>query len=182
MDYSGKNKKGGFDVGLFGFLFGGSKKKKLLEMQRIVLKDSPGHLIMSEAQLKRAAMQQAQNDLRIIKDCISLISKTEKPDVFFSRLDLLEIHSKHLMELEPYISFSGASPKDAYKEIVTKKDECIRQFLVRYCTSVKIKADAMKTEKGKTNKYIKSYENLQPYFSCLSDRNKEYVSKMLNKK
>ena len=169
-------------MGLFGFLFGGIKNNNLLELQKLVLKDSPGHLVMSEAQLKRAAKQQAQNDLRIIKDCISLVSKTEKPDVFFSRLDLLEKHSKHLMKLEPYVSFSGASPKDAYKEIVTKKDECIRQFLVRYCTSVKIKANAMKTDKGKTNKYMKSYENLQPYFKYLSTGNMAYVSKMIDKK
>ena len=169
-------------MGLFGFLFGGSKNNNLLELQNLVLKDSPGHLVMSEAQLKREAKQQAQNDLRIIKDCISLVSKTEKPDVFFSRLDLLEKHSKHLMKLEPYVSFSGASPKDAYKEIVNKKDECIRKFLVRYCTTVKIKADDMKTEKGKTNKYMKSYEKLQPYFKYLSIGNMAYVSKMLDKK
>lgn len=169
-------------MGLFGFLSEGKKKNDLLELQKLVMKDSPGHLVMSEAQLMRAAKQQAQNELRIIKDCISLVSKTEKPDVFFSRLDLLEQHSKRIIKFEPYVSFSGGSPRAAFNEVINKKDECIRQFLVRYCSSVRIKAKNMKTDKGRENKYQKSYENIKPYFKYLSKKNMEYVEKMLYQK
>lgn len=166
-------------MGLFSFLFGGNKKKKnLLALQRLVMKDSPNRLVMSEKQLNSAAIRLAKNDLRIIKDCISLVSNTDKPSVFFSRLDLLEKTSHHLMLLEPHVSFSG-SPTAAYREVIRKKDECTHDFLERYCNVVCIKANGMKTEKGKRNKYQKSFTDLEPYFDKINLSNMTYVKKML---
>ena len=81
--------------------------------------------------------------------------------------------NKYANDLAELVLTSKQNKLNILKEISSVK---------KSIADLKIKADAMKTEKGKTNKYIKSYENIQPYFSCLSDRNKEYVSKMLNKK
>lgn len=72
-------------VGLFG-----KSKKELLLWQNLIICGSPNKLVMSEKQLKLATEQQATNDLRIIQDCIKIISDTVKPDIFFSRLDLLK--------------------------------------------------------------------------------------------
>lgn len=157
-------------MGLFDFL-GFGKKAKLLELQKIVLVDSPNRLIMSESQLMKTAIQQAQNDMRIIKDSLSLVSTTTKPDVFFSRLDTLLNTSRHLMSFEPYISFKG-SPSAAYREAATKKDECVRQFILRYSVAVNDKASSMKTEKGKKNQYQKFYDSMTPYYGELSTDNK----------
>jgi len=166
-------------MGLFSFLFGGNRKEReLLSLQKLVMKDSPNRLVMSERQLNSAATRLAKNDLRIVKDCISLISSTDKPSVFFSRLDLLEKTGKHLTLLEPHVSFS-VSPSAAYREVIRKKEECIYSFLERYCNAVRIKANGMKTEKGKLNKYQKSYTDLEPYFNKISISNMAYIKKML---
>ena len=152
------------------------KNAKLLELQRIVLVDSPDRLIMSESQLMKAAIERAQNDMRIIKDCSSLVSSTTKPDVFFGRLDLLIKTSRHLMLFEPYISFTG-SPAAAYNEAINKKDECVRQFITRYSATVREKADSMKTEKGKGNQYQKYYDSMKPHYGGMSADNKRYFER-----
>lgn len=163
-------------MGLFDFLFGRSKKTEyLLSMQKVVIENSPDRLVLTEKQLYAAAQEQAQNDLRIINDSLAIISKTTKPDVFFSRLELIQRHSGHLMLLEPYVDFSGASPAAAYHEFVTKKSEAIMIFLRRYYTAVHEKAQGMKTEKGKANQYIKFYDSLQEYYPVMSKENIEYI-------
>nr|DAI29635.1 MAG TPA: hypothetical protein [Caudoviricetes sp.] len=160
--------KEAISVGLLRLLFGPSgKEKELLCLQRLVMKDSPNKLIMSEKQLKSTARRQASNYLRIAKDCTAIVSDTIRPDVFFPRLELLKETSKHLADLEPYISFSGASPSAAYREVLRKENECIALFIERYLHSACAKARTMKTEKGKMNQYIKAYDGLKSYFHLL---------------
>ena len=48
---------------LLGSLFGGNKKQRLLDWQKIVMENSPDRLVMSEQQLRQVSIQQAQNDL-----------------------------------------------------------------------------------------------------------------------
>ena len=52
------------------------------------MQDSCNKLVMTgKKQLKQATEQQASNDLRIIQDCIRIISENSKnPDIFFSRI------------------------------------------------------------------------------------------------
>ena len=167
-------------MGLFDFLFGSSKKKEyLLAMQKIVMENSPDRLVMTERQLYASAQQQAENDLRIINDSLAIISKTLKPDVFFSRLEMLQRHSGHLMLMEPYVEFSGASPAAAYHEFVTKKGEAIMIFLQRYYTAVHEKAESMKTEKGKANQYIRFHDSLQEFYPVMTKENIEYIKKCM---
>ena len=163
-------------MGLFDVLFGGSsKKQRLLEWQNIVMAQKSDRLVMSEQQLRQASVQQAQNDLRIMNDCKNLVSTTVKPDVFFGRLNLMVEKGEHLQKLEKYISFSGASPTAALNEIKQSYQEAVKQFLVRYFSDTFDKAEAMKTEKGKQNKYIKFYESLQEYYCYMNASNREYV-------
>lgn len=162
-------------MGLLDSLFGGNKKQRLLDWQKTVMDNSPDRLVMSEQQLRQVSIQQAQNDLRIMNDCKNLVSATVKPDVFFARLNLLVERGEHLQRLEQYISFSGASPTAALNEIKQNYQEAVRQFLIRYFSDTFDKAEAMKTEKGKRNKYIKFYESLQEYYCYMSDSNREYV-------
>ena len=163
-------------MGLLDVLFGGnSKKQRLLEWQNIVRAQKSDRLVMSEQQLRQVSVQQAQNDLRIMNDCKNLVSTTVKPDVFFGRLNLMVEKGEHLQQLEKYISFSGASPTAALNEIKQNYQEAVKQFLVRYFSDTFEKAEAMKTEKGKQNKYIKFYESLQEYYCYMNASNREYV-------
>ncbi len=153
----------------------GKKREHLLEWQRIVTHDSGNQLFMTESQLREISNQQASNDLRIVNDCTRILSETVKPDVFFSRLDVLKQASRRLMELEPYIKFTGVSPTVAYNELNKQEQTIIYQFIGRYFTSVYDKAESMKTERGKKNQYEKFFDSLQPYFDRMDQHNKNYV-------
>lgn len=152
-----------------------ARQEYLLSWQKMVLSDSPNKLIMTEQQLKSITEQQAENDLRIIRDCIELVAKTTKPDVFFLRLNLLVEKANHLISLEKYTTFSGASPTAAFYDAVEDYQESISQFLVRYFSETFDKAEAMKTEKGRIGKYQKFYDSLQEYYCYMNDKNIDYV-------
>lgn len=147
----------------------------LLEWQNAVVEGSQNKLICSEHQLQQITTQQAENDLRIIHDCVQLTQSTLDPDVFFMRLDLLVEKSEHLCTLEKYISFSGASPKDAYNQVIEQRQEAIKQFLIRYATDCFDKAEALKTAKGKLGRYQKFYDSLQPYYEIMDTDNIDYI-------
>lgn len=165
--------EGGVIVGLFGLF--GKKKADLLELQKLVLKDSPNKLILSEKQLKSMAAQAAARDLEIINDCVRIIGSTKKPDVFFTRLALLIKKADDLRTFEKHIRFSGASPSLAYGEIFADMQECIGQFLVRYFMDIFDQASNAKTVKGKLAKYQKFYDSLQPYYDQMNKENIDYI-------
>ena len=161
-------------MGLFN-LFGSKQKEDLLELQRLVLVDSPNKLIMSEKQLKATAAQTAARDLEIIQDCLRLIENTTNPDTFFSRLSLLAEKADRLRSFEKYIKFSGASPSAAYGEYWEKRQECIKQFLFRCYSDACHKAESAKTAKGKISKFQKYMDTLQPYYDQMDDANISFI-------
>jgi len=166
------------DVGLFTF---GKKKEYLLNWQKVVLSDSPDKLIMTEKQLKEATEQQAKNDLRIINDSRTILETTVNPDTFFSRLNLLKDKAKHLVCLEPYMQFTGASPTVALNEVINTEQEAIYNFIIRYFGDVFDKAQKLKTDAGKCKRYQVFYDSLAPYFDKMDERNKKYVEYCANK-
>lgn len=151
----------------------------LLQWQKVIVTDSPEHLIMTEQQLQDATEQQVNNDIRIIQDSIKLLSETVNPDVFFSRLDLLKSTANHLQQLEPYIDFN-VSPSQAFNEIVEDEQESIHQFVIRYYNSVKSYADTLKTDKGKANQYQKFYDTLMNYKDIMNEENIDYIEYKYN--
>lgn len=150
-------------------------QERLLRWQRLVMQDSTGKLVASEQQLKAITLQQMQNDLRIVKDCLKLVNSTLKPDVFFMRLNLMIEKSKHLVNLEEYVTFPDASFAAAYNDAVNDYHKAINQFLIRYFSDTFDKAEAMKTEKGRIGKYQKFYDSLQEYYCYMNDENIDYI-------
>lgn len=166
-------------MGFFG-LFNKKKKAKLLELQFLVVRDSPDRLIMSESQLMTIAIQQAENDIRILRDCMHILETTLKPDVFFARLKLMEETAEHLVRFEPYVPFSGASPYAAYEEFSANKHICVNMFITRYFSCVCEKADSMKTERGRNNQYLKFIDSFAAYPFYINDENKNYIDSLYN--
>lgn len=153
----------------------------LLQWQKVIVTDSPEHLIMTKQQLQDATKQQANNDIKIIQDSIKLISDTVKPDVFFSRLDLLKNTANHLQQLEPYININfSVSPTQAFDEVLKVEQEVIYQFIIRYYNSVKTYADTLKTDKGKANQYQKFYDILMNYSDIMNEENIKYIEYKYN--
>jgi len=165
--------EGGVIMGLLDMF--GKGKAELLELQKIVLDNSPDELILSKKKLIELARIHAENSLRIVHDCNNILQNTTKPDVFFERFQLMILHSSNLVILEKYIPFSGASPTDAFHVLMSEKQECINQFLIRYFCAVFDKAEKMKTDKGKLNQYQKFYDSLVPYFDEMDADNIDYV-------
>lgn len=161
-------------MGLFD-LFGANKKEGLLELQKLVLANSPNKLIMSEKQLKGMATEAAARDLEIIQDCIRIVGTTTKPDTFFSRLALLIDKADNLRKYEKFISFKGATPSEAYGQLWEDHQESIHQFLIRYFSDIFDQAEKLKTNKGKLNKYQKFYDSLQPYYNQMNAENIDYI-------
>lgn len=160
-------------MGLFDIF--GKKKAELLELQKIVLDNSPDQLVLSEKQLIELAKIHAQNSLRIVQDCSKILQSTVKPDVFFERFQLLILHSSNMAILEKYVPFRGASPMAAFNVLMAEKQQCINQFLIRYFCSVFDKAETLKTDKGKFNQYKKFYDSLLPYYDEMDADNIDYI-------
>lgn len=160
-------------MGLFDIF--GNKKAELLDLQKLVIENSPDKLIMSGTKLKELARQAAARDLEIMQDCIRIIEKTKKPEVFFPRLDLLVAKTARLQEFERYVRFSGASPSEAFRKLCSDYQECVHEFLVRYFCDIFDKAEKLKTDKGKFNKYKLFYDSLQPYYGQMNEENIDYV-------
>lgn len=151
------------------------KDADLLELQKLLMEDSPEELVLSEGQLRAMADERARNSHRIMTDSASILQTTTNPEVFFDRLRLFETHGRTLVSLEKYVSFSGASPTEIYNTLIKEKQEIIKDFLVRYFSKVLDKADSLKTQKGKSNQYQKFYDSLTPYFSDMDSENINYI-------
>ena len=156
-------------------IFSGKKKEELIELQKLVVEDSPDRLIMSEKQLKNIAADNVNRDLEIIQDCIRILGSTTKPDTFFSRLALLIDKADNLRKYEKHLKFKGTLPSEAYGQLWEDHQECIHQFLVRYFSDTFDKAEKMKTEKGKFNKYKSFFDSLQPYYDQMNAYNIDYI-------
>lgn len=160
-------------------VFGGSSKKTAyyIEWQNKLLAEPIPTLVMDKKTLMTQTEGAVESDLSIIHDCMRIIESTTKPDVFFSRLQLLEEKCKHMVLFEQYISFESAKPSDALNEFYEKKQVCISDFIDRYYASVLEKSETLKTEKGKANQFAKFYDSLQPYINYMDERNIDNVKR-----
>lgn len=111
----------------------------------------------------------------ILADCKDLINKTDNPSTFFSRYDLLIEHLQAMAEFEPYIQFYGYQPKESIEYYLNQKNRYTNKMIDRRYNKALIKADSLKTEKGKKNQFIKAYEELKEFSSSLSPDNLKYL-------
>lgn len=156
-------------------MFFNSKKQELLEWQNAVLAKPLPKLVLKEAELKKITDQKVFNNVRIIADSRKIVLETKNPDTFFERLSLLDEMSMELLNIEKYITLSGASPRELRQEFCDQRQEAIKQFLVRYFCSVLDKVEKLKTDKSKLNNYQKFYDSLQPYYKEMDVNNIDYV-------
>ena len=128
---------------------------------------------ISKEELQMKQMQ-AQNSLRIVQDCIKLVSETKNPDVFFSRYEILIQHSLNLVSLQPYVTFTGASIVDAYQEALDQRQTATKEFLIRYWSDTLSKMDHLKTEAAKKRKLQTFYDSLERHKVYMNEENIDY--------
>lgn len=163
-------------------MFGFGKKKKekearLLELQNILLADKYDKLITTEKNLMQFANDKIAQNNRISTDSSKLVQNTVKPDVFFSRMELLEVKTMELVVLEDYISFADPKPSQVLEVFRKEKSMVTDQFLTRYFNSVLDKIETLKTDSAKNKNIQKCYDTLEPYFDRMSENNVLYVEK-----
>lgn len=156
-------------------LFSITHNQKLLKLQKLLVVNSPNKLIYTEKQLLNMASNSAQRELQIINESADLVNHTVNPDVFFSRLELIKERLNYLIALQPYIKFKGKTPSHELSKIKNMEQEQIKLFLTRYFENTIEKANDMKTEKGKKNKYKKFYDSLQKYYSYMNQENTAFI-------
>lgn len=162
-------------MGLFIGLFKAFKRANLLNLQKLVVQNSPDELIYSEAQLLKMTNSIVNRETKIAYDCEHLIDTTIKPKVFFERFDLLYFTLFYLGKFEPYIKFEQYIPSKRINTLDIESTQIIDSFLKRYVASIDEAANNMKTAKGKMNKYQKFYDSLQPYYYALNDEHKQFI-------
>ena len=118
----------------------------------------------------------------ILDDCKELVYKTDNPNTFFSRYDLLIEHLKAMVEFEPYVQFYGYQPQESLDYYLGHKDYYAKKLIDRRYNKALIKADNLKTEKGRKNQFTKAYEELKAFSSSFSPDNNKYIENKFKNK
>lgn len=120
---------------------------------------------------KKEAEFYGENMLRIASDCANLVNTTKNPRVFFERYSLLIDKLENLSKLEKFNCFTGKLPSNNLKEILSKREFTINDFLNRYCEDVLNKIGNLKTISSKKKKVDNFFNSLKQYEVYMADNN-----------
>lgn len=110
-----------------------------------------------------------QRDLDLINESAAIMEKTSNPETFFSRYDFYMEKLALMAERESTgvrgVKFGGESFILKFKKMSSGKlrIETINNFIDRMWADTCQKAEKLKTDKGKQNRYQKFYSDLQQY-------------------
>lgn len=114
----------------------------------------------SRAQIPNAVLERKY---QIIDDCMTLIHSTNNAEIFFARYELLLKTLAEIGDMEVYDTWQLAMQQN------------IKSFIIRCYNAALVRADSMKTEKGKHNQFLKAYETIEKYRSSLSDETAAFL-------
>ena len=106
----------------------------------------------------------------IIRDCLYLIENTADPDVFFMRYDLL---------IDTLKKSGNLADASHYAGVIKYKT---KDFIIRTYNDALIKADALKTDRGKANQFIKKYDALSKYYDRMDPENISFAEEKYSSK
>lgn len=136
---------------------------------------------LSKSEVKKLhsyALINVKRHQEILQDCMDLIETTNTVDVYFSRYDLLV---KTLEECALYrILFHDYpyNPDEALRKAYQSRSASIMLFIRRSHEYMKQKALSLKTEKGRTNRYIKYYNELISHLDTSDHEVMDYVTQL----
>ena len=105
-----------------------------------------------------------QNCLRISKDCAELINTTKKPNIFFTRYNLLISIINELITVEKKYKLKNPKPSEIKKDLMRKEPYTIDNFIDRYYQNTILKVNSLKTVKAKENSTKKFLADIQDYY------------------
>lgn len=118
----------------------------------------------------------AANSLRICKESIKIVYETTNPDTFFSRYDIILKETANIETFSDRFNFGDTSPQAMRQEVVNGKQKYIRDMIDRYWNETYAKAQTLKTDNGKKNRYQKFYDALEQYKDEMNDDNVRYYN------
>ncbi len=125
-----------------------------------------------------------QRDLDIVNDCAELMENTVNPETFFSRYDLYMEKLAILAEAQAShkVKVKGDNIIHKYEQMKAyeKRVEIINSFIDRMWADTCQKADKLKTEKGKENRFNKFVETLSSYNECMPDQCVEHYNNLFS--
>lgn len=151
-----------------------ARKDFLLEWQNLISEPSD-KLYMNEKQLRDFSAVLGNRNIQILNNCANLMQTTTNIDIFFSRYDSYMEALNFLSKLERFVKMEGDSPTEKMREISDQYDSLVMEFIDRYWEDTKQKAELLKTEKGRINRYKKFQESFEQYRSRLSKRVLDYL-------
>ena len=120
---------------------------------------------------KKEADFMAEQWIKIAKESADLVNNTKKPDVFFKRYDLLVKELQNLSKVQHLISYQGIAPSENLRNILSKRELTINNFIVRYYEDTISSINKLKTFQTKRNKADSFFKNLKAYDNLMLDNN-----------
>lgn len=129
-----------------------------------------------ESSAKKAnAKMLAPQYMKIINDCSRIVAETKKPDVFFSRYDLLLETLSKFAQIEEIAPISSGSPSAELVRLSGLREEATNDFIKRYARETREKAYELTTERGKRNKAEAFKKILMEYEEKMTKNNMETI-------
>lgn len=120
----------------------------------------------TERELSDLEIESINMRVNQIIDTYNILNSTLKPDVFFGRLGFLFDTLLALQQYERYGIFTENSPSKRIRDIECGLEDRVHDFINRYMTNAWKKSAAMKTQKGKEDKYEDFVIKLIAAFDC----------------
>ena len=147
--------------------------------------ERPAESVIREKQklaedIRVQARFQAQQYLKIVNDCATLVNTTVNPDVFFKRYHLMLENLESLAGLECTGIFDNSPelPSDTFLRVEAQFDAATIDFLDRSFDNAKAKADTLKTEKGKLNSINRYFDDMENFIIYMNGEGLEYLDKL----
>lgn len=156
-------------------------KMDMLQLQNLVL---PGQskLIMSLSDLKRHSENIISRYSDIVDDCKYLISTTDNPETFFPRYKLMLDTLYSLKAFEPFFYFEGYMPSQQLDYDISIKQIRIQDLTKRLYNKTLIKADSLKTVRGRQNQFIRAFDSLMNYKNEMTNDTIIYIKEIFGTK
>lgn len=118
----------------------------------------------------------AANSLRICRESIKIVYETTNPDTFFSRYEIILKEAANIEKFSNKFNFGDLSPQTMRQEVINGKQKYTRDMIDRYWIETYAKAQTLKTDNGKKNRYQKFYDTLEQYKDEMNEDNVRYYT------
>lgn len=122
------------------------------------------------------------NDIQIMEDCVKILNTSSNLQTVVHRYDDLIAVLKRLCEYEgnPAVSFPRELPSDALARITSEKAQIMNCAIQRAYDDVLHKCAALKTEKGRKNRQIKFFDEINALMDYFPDETRDFAIDFIN--